>query len=145
MDQLIVQKLSIALQESILKKEVDTSSTTNIIVKGMELMETFPNMKGDQKKSTLIKVVELVAAGKDGIIGTADDIIPAAAVESLKVLLEKDLLGSVIQTIADASKGKFNLNKTVAIVTEVKKSCFPGLKVLFEKFGKNRKGKQYKE
>lgn len=137
MDSVIVAKVAVLLQEAIVKKEVDASSAMVVVAKGMELMETFPNMTGPQKKDLLVKVIERVAAGKDGIIGNEDDIIPKECVEALKVMMEKDLLGSVVSVISDAARGKFNLNKTVAVAVEVKKVCLPSCLALFSR------GKKY--
>lgn len=133
MDNLVVGKVTLALQEAILKKELEATSATGIIAKGMELMQTFPNMSGDQKKKLLVQVIEKLAAGQDGIVGTSDDIIPAACVESLKTFLEKDLLGDVINVVLDASRGKFNLQKATETAEKVKKACFPFLTALFKK------------
>lgn len=137
MDNVIVAKVSVLLQEAIVKKEIDSTSAMVIVAKGMELMETFPNMTGSQKKDLLVKVIERVAAGKDGIIGNEDDIIPKECVEALKLMLEKDLIGSVVSVIADAARGKFNLNKTVAVAQEVKKVCLPACLTFFSR------GKKY--
>jgi len=136
MDSLIASKIALLLQEGILKGEIAKDSPTKLIAKGMEIMESFSNMSGDQKKKMLIRVIEKIAAGSDGIVGTEDDIIPKEVVESLKLLLEKDLIGDIVQVVMGAAKGEFNLEKSKEAAVElvaVTKSCIP---VFLEKIKK---------
>lgn len=136
MDNIVVAKVALMLQESILKKEINGSSPMVIVTKGMELMETFPNMTGPQKKDLLVKVIQRVAAGKDGVVGTEDDIIPKECVEALQTMLDKNLLEGVVGVISDAARGKFNLNKTVEVAQEVQKVCLPACLALFSRKSK---------
>lgn len=136
MDNIVVAKVALLLQESILKKEINGASPMTIVTKGMELMETFPNMSGAQKKELLTKVIERVAAGKDGIVGTDDDIIPKECVEALKLMLEKQLLEGIVSVISDAARGKFNLNKAMVVTEDVKKICLPACFALFSRKSK---------
>ena len=136
MDKVIASKIAILLQEGILKGEISKDSPMKLIAKGMEMLETFPNMKGEEKKALLVKVIEKIAAGADGIAGTDDDIIPVAVVDALKTMLEKDLVGDIIQVIASAARGEFNLQqaKLVAVETaNVAKSCVPALMTCLKK------------
>jgi hypothetical protein len=136
MDKVIASKIAILLQEGILKGEISKDSPMKLIAKGMEMLETFPNMKGEEKKALLVKVIEKIAAGADGIAGTEDDIIPQSVVEALKTILEKDLIGDIIQVIAGAARGEFNLQqaKLVAVETaKVAKSCVPALMTCLKK------------
>lgn len=136
MDKLIASKIAILLQEGILKGEIAKDSPMKLIAKGMELLETFPNMKGEEKKDLLIKVIEKIAAGADGVVGTDDDIIPAAVVEALKTMLEKDLIGDIIQVISSAARGEFNIQQATLVAVEtanVARSCIPALITCFKK------------
>ena len=139
MDSIIVSKITLLLQEGILKGEIAKDSPMKLIVKGMEIMETFPNMDGNKRKEMLVKVVEKIAAGADGIIGTDDDIIPIAVVEGLKAILEKDLVGDIIEVITSAAKGDFDINKAVEVgkdVASVGKVCIPSLLACIKKLKK---------
>lgn len=136
MDNIVVAKVALLLQESILKKEIDGKSPMVIITKGMELMETFPNMKGPEKKDLLIKVIQRISAGKDGIVGTEDDIIPKECVDALQTILDKNLLEGVVGVISDAARGKFNLNKAMVVTEDVKKVCLPACLALFSRKSK---------
>lgn len=135
MDSIIVGKITLLLQEGILKGDIPKDSPMKLIAKGMEIMESFPNMTGEQKKKLIVKVVEKIAAGADGIVGTDDDIIPASVVAGLKTILEKDLVGDVIQVINSAAKGEFKINKATDVVTTgvaVSQACLPSLLAQFK-------------
>jgi len=141
MDALIASKIAIMIQEGILKGEIAKDSPTKLIAKGMEIMETFPKMSGQQKKEMLFRIIEKLAAGADGIVGTEDDIIPASTVAALKMILEQNILEDIVQVITSAAKGEFDINLikktaqevvTVVVVSE----CMPLFKTLLEKIKK---------
>uniref|UniRef100_A0A6C0CR58 Uncharacterized protein n=1 Tax=viral metagenome TaxID=1070528 RepID=A0A6C0CR58_9ZZZZ len=130
MEKVIASKIAILIEESILKGEISKDSPMKLIAKGMEMLEMFPNMKGDEKKALLVKAIEKIAVGADGVAGTDDDIIPKSVVDALKTILEKDLIGDIIQVIAGAARGEFNLQQSKLIVVEtakVTKTCIPTL------------------
>ena len=133
MDQLLSSKLSIMLLETVINKQIPSTSAMSIIAKGMELMETFPNMNGQQKQTLLMTVIEKIAAGSDGILGTSDDILSKETVEMLRLILEKNLLADITSLISDTARGKFNINKAVAIVQTSHAACFPFLSQCFAK------------
>lgn len=137
MDQLLSSKLSIMLLETVANKQIPANSAMSIIAKGMELMETFPNMSGEQKQSLLMSVIEKVAAGSDGILGTADDILSKETVETLRLILEKNLLTDIAHLISDTAKGKFNINKAIQVAQTANTVCLPLLSQCFKKKSTN--------
>lgn len=105
------KKLSILLREAIVNKDIDAASPMSIIAKGMELMNTLPDLKDvEDKKDLLVNVIKDIAVGSDGIAGTDDDIIPEVCVKALTTLLEQDLVGDVQNMVSDIMNGKFNLS-----------------------------------
>ena len=50
-------------------------------------------------KATLLEVLEKVAKGPDGVLGTADDIIPPAVMEEAIVLLQTNMASDFITAI----------------------------------------------
>lgn len=108
-----------SLMDSIRDKKLDVSSAFNIIVKSMELLHSFhafQHLNGNDKKQYLLAAVTEIAKGEDGISGTADDLIPAHIVTALRILVDGDFVGDIVEIIIDASRGKFDLNK-------VEKTC----------------------
>ena len=131
MNRIMELELFLAIRKAIENKELNTNSAMSLVAKGMEFMEGYKTLAGDEKKKLLIKVLETIAAGSDGIIGTDDDILPPSTIEALKTLLTTDLIGDVIGLVLDASQGKFQFNKAVEVAKKssvVLSSCFPCLK-----------------
>ncbi len=50
----------------------------------------------EDKKVVLVKVLEKVAAGQDGVLGTADDVISPTVLGHLKTLLETKMASDII-------------------------------------------------
>lgn len=99
---------------SIIKSnKVDTSSPFAIVAKGMEIVNQFPSMNGHEKKALLMKVLRQIAAGKDGIEGTADDLLPMKTLDAIQMMLDKDLVSDFANVASDIAKGKINLQKVV--------------------------------
>lgn len=133
MERLLTNKLTILLLEKVINKEVPNTSAMSIIAKGMELMETFPNMTGQQKQEMLLQVIEKIAAGADGKLGTGDDILSKECVETLKLIMQKNLFQDITRLIADTAKGKFNINHAVTVAQNTATSCMPLIGKCFAK------------
>ena len=82
-----------------------------LIVMIMEIVETITLAEGIKKKTIVINVLERIATGLDGIQNTKDDLISQNTISSIKTLLENNLVDSLINLIAAATKGVFNINK----------------------------------
>jgi hypothetical protein len=135
LDSLVTNKVTIILLESISNNQLSQVSAMNVIAKGMEIMETFPNLSSTDKRSLLLKVIHKVAAGADGILGTEDDLLPKECMETLKIILENNLADGIIGIIADTAHGKFNINKVIDVGKDLAPVCLP----LFSKcFGKKK-------
>ena len=90
----------------------------SIIRKGMEIVDKYPSLTGEERKRLLINVLTHVAKGSDGVFGTDDDVLPEATVKQICVLLEGNLVENVIDIIIDASKGNFDINKATVVVQQ---------------------------
>jgi hypothetical protein len=98
-------EVSLAIRKAIESKSLNAASAMTIIHKGMELLNAFPGVSGAEKKRILVSVLEQVSAGSDGILGTADDLLPEATLKSIKVMLEGDLVGDIVDTFVAITKG----------------------------------------
>lgn len=125
---LLIAKLALSLQESIVKKEFEGKSPLLIITKGMELLSDVPQLMGTTKKTILIQIIERIASGKDGIIGTDDDILSKEYVDKLRLLLENNIIDGIIDIVVDAAKGKFNIGKAATLAQNTYPTC---LKMFF--------------
>ena len=122
---LLIAKLALSLQESIINKEFEGKTPIAIIAKGMELLNDIPELMGTTKKVILVLIIERIASGKDGIIGTEDDILSIEYVNVLRSLLENNIIDGIIDIVCDASNGKFNIGKAATIVQNVSTSIYP--------------------
>lgn len=131
---LLIAKLALSLQESIVNKEFEGKSPIAIVTKGMELINDVPELLGTSKKNILIQVIERIAAGKDNVLGTDDDLLSKETVEIFRLILDNHIIEGIIDVVVDASKGKFHIGKAAALAQNVGSStvipkcfekCFP--------------------
>jgi hypothetical protein len=114
-------EVSLEIRKAIESKQLNTQSAMAIIKKGMELMEKYNHLSGKDKKDLLIKVLENISAGNDGIIGTDDDILPQETVLAMKTILDGKLVGDIIDTIVSAVKGDIDMKKVAQVAQETTK------------------------
>jgi hypothetical protein len=118
-DQRILQSFITSIKTAIKNKSIDTSSAMKLIVISMEIIENMENVDVNNidKKQYVILAIQEIAKGDDLIIGTTDDTISPQVVESLIIMINRNLISEVIDIICLASKGEFNVNK-------IKNTCF---------------------
>jgi hypothetical protein len=93
-------------------KKITILNSIQLLTLLIEEVEKFGNLYGNEKKQYVINTLEEIAKGDDGIIGTDDDIIPEYIYESLKILIESNLISDIIDNMINI------YNKSS------KKSCF---------------------
>lgn len=126
-DELILNSFILTIKQAIRDKKIPVDNPFSIITKAMEILEKVKGLPGAEKKLYIMRAIEIVAKGEDGIFGTADDLIPERTVIALKNMIEQDIIGDTIQLITDASKGKFDINQTKSLVSSIVNlfiSCF---------------------
>lgn len=119
------------------KKEMLTNPL-NIVAMGMELMNKYNGLSGMEKKTILVQALNTIANGADGIADTEDDVIPKPVMDTIKILIDGQLISHMINLVSDVSKGKFDINQTVAVAKEASEAmsgCF--------KFCMSKKGTKY--
>lgn len=102
-------QIAVQLMQAVEAGTVDKNSPMAIVAKGMELIDKAA--AGGNKKELLLKILERVIAGKDGVLGTDDDLLPAKTVQDIQTLLKSNVLESMVETIVDITRGKFDINK----------------------------------
>lgn len=114
-------EISLAIRKAIESKSLDPSSAMTIIHKGMELLSSYKTLKGADKKRILLCVLEQVSAGSDGILGTDDDILPESTLKAIKVIMEGNLVGDIVDTFMSIAKGApVDVQKVVGIGMRLK-------------------------
>lgn len=130
MSRVIELEVCLEIRKAIEAKELDPASAMSIVTKGMELLNKYKDLKGSDKKSLLVKVLQDISAGNDGIIGTADDLLPQPTVEAIKKILDGDLISDIVNVIVDAARGKFDMKRATEVATKsvsVFKAIFEGV------------------
>ena len=64
------------------------------------------------KKNLVLSIIERISKGLDGIEGTSDDIISQETMNTIRVLLQNNLIEGIINGLIKVSKQLFNFNKT---------------------------------
>lgn len=123
-DPLILRNIMNTLKVNIMQRKVDPMSAFAIVARGMELLETYKQLSGEQKKDYIIAVVQDLAKGADGIPGTKDDLLPQSTVNALGALLRENILANFISILIDATKGKVNINNVVKTSASCIGMCF---------------------
>jgi hypothetical protein len=107
-------KLIQHISEQLFSKQtaVKIAGAYDIIIMIMELVETIKLMSTKlSKKDIVIRVLERIANGVDGVKGTNDDIISQQTMTTIKILLDNSLAEKFIDAIVNATKKKIKLNK----------------------------------
>lgn len=113
------------LRDLINSKKDILHNPLNIVAIGMEAMNAYKNLSGTEKKALLVRALTIIANGADGIPGTSDDVISPHLLNTIRTVIEGNMLDNMINIIADASKGRFDIGKGVAIAKETCYGCFP--------------------
>lgn len=124
-----VKNVVAQLRALLTKGSIGASSAVELIARTMELVEGLGLADAAEKKAVALLAIQTVAAGEDGVCGTADDVIPAQVLAAIRLMTENNLIEMVIDTIVDACKGRFDINKAKPIFC----GCF---RVLLQVFGR---------
>lgn len=91
------------------------NDAVEIISLCMELVDKYPDLTGPEKSALVIKVLEEICKGQDGVVGTSDDLIPKNIMDILKSILSLGIVQNIIDQIIKATKGQLNINNVVAV------------------------------
>lgn len=120
-DHIFLSEMYSTFADDIKKDGLDTKSPTDVIARGARMLESKQGMSLEEKKSCLMKLIEEVAKGKDGVLGTDDDLLPKDTVEALRILIDGGLLGDIVKFILAATEGRFDGATAVKASTKVTK------------------------
>jgi hypothetical protein len=96
------------------------STIKDVIVRVIECVDKFPDMTGPEKRDSAIDLLRTIAKGRDGVTGTADDIIPVGVLDALQNVIDTNIIGDMIDLVVDATKGKFDINSAKEIVKDAR-------------------------
>lgn len=118
-DTLILNAFMLTMKQSIKEKKINVENPLVIITKAMEMLEKVKGLTGKEKQMYIVRTIETIAKGEDGVFGTTDDLLPERTVKALQMFVEQDMIGDTIQLVTDATNGKFDINKARGLVTNI--------------------------
>jgi hypothetical protein len=86
------------------KVQIDTAF--DVIKYLVKAMNEFYDLNGRQKKRVVIKVLEDICSGPDGILYTEDDLLPRHIIDGLRLLIETGMISSSIDLVCEAVLAK---------------------------------------
>ena len=108
------------LTEMIKQREIETNNIFTLIKQIVRIIdETNKSSKKKlhpEKHDIVMSIILDVAKGKDGILGTSDDIIPPKVIEEIKMMKDTSLLSDCISLINDAMSKNDVVFQNVSIV-----------------------------
>lgn len=99
--------ISMALSHMLTNNSLDTSNAVILLKQIIErLEEQLPKVTKDEKVKYVVHFLSEIAKGKDGISGTADDIIPPQTINELQKMTESNLVTDIINLCMDVAQHK---------------------------------------
>jgi hypothetical protein len=91
---------------------IKVASAYDIIIMIMELVEVIKLFNTTlNKKDIVLRVLDRISKGIDGIEGTKDDVINKDTMKTIRMLIDNSLAEKFIDAIVNATKKKIKLNK----------------------------------
>ena len=112
----ISHRVASNFMERISSKRVEINSGIDVLKCMMQIIETYPMLDGKQKKEIIISTMQDIAAGRDGILGTSDDVIPLFVVHHIQMIVESEILSGAIDVICEATKGLIPINQSTSLM-----------------------------
>ena len=118
--------ISIVLIYMLMNKKLNVSNATSFIRDSISLIDKtspdYEKLTATERKKIIVEMIENIAKGPDGILGTNDDLIPKETIEQLTYFLKDK---TVIEDIIDLClmKNKKSVSFFIRLVTCSYKSC----------------------
>lgn len=107
---IVLKNIMKKLQEQLIRIQKDNVTATFLIKVGFEVVYNYKELNTHAvRKEYLLKALETIAKGKDGILGTEDDLIPEPVLHQLQTMIDTDMLQGVVQLVSDAFYGKLKV------------------------------------
>lgn len=76
-----------------------------------------------ERKEIIIKILEEITAGADGVLFTEDDRLPRNVLEGLEILIRSDMLSSTIDLVLEVSQIKTGFSITMYLWDLLSSAC----------------------
>lgn len=97
------------------QKNVTVDNAMDVIKSLWYVVDGFGVLSIDQKKQIAIQTLEDIASGKDGILNTADDIIPSHILKAIVMLIECNLVIDLIDLLCEVTQSKTCMSWTMYV------------------------------
>ena len=86
---------------------ISVSDAITLVAHGLQMMDRFPHLSVDERMTLLLRVLEDIAKGPDGLWGTDDDLLSPMVWNGVRVLIEGGLLQATVRVISRIMRGDF--------------------------------------
>lgn len=110
-----------------MQKGLSTYNAIDAIKSLLTFINEYDDLSIKEKKELLVSLLEDIASGKDGVLDTDDDVLPYSVVEGIRLLIDTNLIPSIIDLVCQSvhlKTGKTVCNVFVALVTSLFSCCF---------------------
>lgn len=97
--ELAIRKAVLTLAERVLLKKVDATSVYALIQEAWAVVKEAVHLDADTLRAVFKTVLQRVAAGVDGVAGTADDLIPPATVKRIVALVDGQVMDDLLDIL----------------------------------------------
>lgn len=101
--------------EKVAHEKIKLENPIDVLRSLWYIVDGFGNLSKDDKKKIVILLIEDIAAGKDGILDTEDDIIPYHILKPIIRMIECDLITSTIDLICEATHMKTGVTMSMYV------------------------------
>jgi hypothetical protein len=109
-----------------MQKGLSAYNAIDAIKSLLTLINEYDDLSIKEKKELLVSLLEDIASGKDGVLDTADDVLPYFVVDGIRLLIDTNLIPSVIDLVCQSvhlKTGKTVCNVFVALITSIFSCC----------------------
>lgn len=93
----------------ITKNNIELNNGVDVIKSLVYVTDGFIKLTKEEKKQIIIKTLEDITAGEDGILNTEDDLLSPSVLEGLELLIKSDMIVSTIDLVFEAMHAKIGV------------------------------------
>lgn len=109
------------VKDMIDKKRIDTTDVFHFIKNLADVVDKASKsakLSSNERKDIVMSIIRDVAKGKDGILGTADDLLPLDILRDINDMMDTSMMDNFVGMITELiEKKRFNLYRCFACVT----------------------------
>jgi hypothetical protein len=92
--------------KDVTNNRVQVNNAVDVVRSLTSIVDSFSSLDQEGKKKLIIKTLEDIVSGNDGILYTDDDLLPRHVLEGLEVLIRTDVILSIIELAMEITQTK---------------------------------------